>query len=269
MGIHLSQLPQPSEQSMNSKVRSNPRYGGFTLIELLVVVAIIAILAAMLLAALSKAQATARRSLCGNNLKSLTAGIAMYAGDNSEQLPLSGYPGGGTWAYAFDVKNSNGTPCPSIPLGLGLLYGSYTSGAAPSAFHCPGMDNLNSPFAGHGMDVVQPWGKGMSWFSSTTTDRIVIGYSYRYSSYARANRKGLRITDGQPAAFVMVMDMLDKRFGRTYSHKTGYQIGAMDGHLAFYNDLGALDAMQPAGGADGFGTYANDELCFTTIQASL
>ena len=76
---------------MKSKIReiTDATRRGFTLIELLVVIAIIAILAAMLLPALSRSKQSAKRIVCVNHLKQLAMATVMYVMDSDSYYPSS------------------------------------------------------------------------------------------------------------------------------------------------------------------------------------
>jgi prepilin-type N-terminal cleavage/methylation domain-containing protein len=104
--------------------------GAFTLIELLVVIAIIAILAALLLPALSGAKEKAHRIACLNNIRQLQLSWQLYADDNNGTLPLNtGLPKSSAWVLGNAQLD---TTCSNIQ--AGVIYPYSTSIAI---YHCP------------------------------------------------------------------------------------------------------------------------------------
>ena len=104
-----SALPQPRRRRT-----SQPTVGhGFTLIELLVVIAIIAILAAMLLPALTRAKETARRISCTNCLKQLAVAAVLYTDDHQDKFPPRSSVERWPEQFRNNYVNTNLLRCPS------------------------------------------------------------------------------------------------------------------------------------------------------------
>ena len=139
---------------MNPRMRERfSKELAFTLIELLVVIAIIAIVAAMLLPALSGAKERAKRTGCVNNMRQFLLASHMYANENDQRLPSG----------VSDSRTPNGVLDDSIPVLSGNMRTQLIQYAG--SYKILGCPSLGAPF-----NTEQGWNEQGYGF--------IIGYNY-------------------------------------------------------------------------------------------
>ena len=139
----MSQSINSSEAAsgLRATTRGPECRAGFTLIELLVVIAIIAVLAAMLLPALSRAKEAARSTQCLSQMRQLGLAVRLYADDNEDTFPRSQHS-----AFANGQLPWERTLAPQ----LGSSTTAWTN-LLTGVYHCP--SDRRTTLLSYGMNV--------------------------------------------------------------------------------------------------------------------
>jgi prepilin-type N-terminal cleavage/methylation domain-containing protein len=209
---------------------------GFTLIELLVVIAIIAILAAMLLPALSRAKEKGRQARCISNLRQIGAAMHIYGGDfNDAILPTDGVMGHDIWFQTGPVNLGHLLDLKYIPL---PAYNNHI-------FYCPSMEAHNGMKPGaygfiYEPDPAEPADSQRGFDGWAKPGRIVnISYEYRVSLSETTSMLLKEVNNcrtlTQAGNMALMTDIISYGAGR-FAHDFRYDFLRGDGSVSVFKD---------------------------------
>lgn len=139
-----------------------PEAGGFTLLELLTVVAVIAILAALLLPALSRGRLAAQRTRCTSNLHQLSLATQMYWDDHQgEMFRYGGFPTNSGYLYWFGWMGPGSEGTREFDATQGVLF-PYLKGRGVEL--CPSLNTAMAQFKAKAKGA--SYGYGYNWYLS-------------------------------------------------------------------------------------------------------
>jgi prepilin-type N-terminal cleavage/methylation domain-containing protein/prepilin-type processing-associated H-X9-DG protein len=258
-----------------------PGRRGFTLIELLVVIAIIALLLSIIFPAIRAARETAKRVICGSNLKTIGQGVFLYAADHDDRLmpPIS--PDNLHWSHlVFRIDKSK-------PFGehitntYGFAY-LYTTQIIknPKVFYCPSAPRVASPtgllISFRAEDFFVPGTQAWPWnCDPSETSAHNVRSSFDYTPQAKDKTVTLQETQFPAIAkkasqlypgYVLGLDALHTLehlpHTRGFKRPSGVNVLFSDGHVDFLNNPDAFST-------DLWGDALNDDYRFRMVLRHL